>query len=61
VKTQVSVPIKSIMLIILIIVISIVIMIIYSLFFVSLAVNNYYFESGTIEAYLVRLGQVILN
>lgn len=49
------VPIKSIMLIILIIVVSIVIMLIYSLFFVSLSVNNYYFQSGTTEAYPIRL------
>jgi hypothetical protein len=49
------------MLIILIIVVSIVIMLIYSLFFVSLSVNNYYFQSGTTEAYRVRLGDFGLN
>ena len=55
VKTQVPVPIKSIMLIILIIVVSLVIMMIYSFFFVSSSVNNYYFQSGTAEAYLIRM------
>ena len=61
VKTQVPVPIKSIMLIILIIVVSLVIMIIYSLFFVSLSVNNYNFQSGTTEVYLVKLSLAILS
>lgn len=55
------VPIKSIMLIILIIVVSIVIMLIYSLFFVSLSVNNYYFHAGTTEAYHVMLSDLGLN
>ena len=55
------VPIKSIMLIILIIVVSIVIMLIYSLFFVSLSVNNYYFQSDNTEAYRVRLNDFGLN
>lgn len=55
------VPIKSIMLIILIIVVSIVIMLIYSLFFVSLSVNNYYSQSGTTEAYQVGLSDSGLN
>jgi flagellar basal body-associated protein FliL len=57
----VPVPIKSIMLIILIIVVSIVIMLIYSLFFVSLSVNNYYFQAGTTEAYHVRLSDYEFN
>ena len=49
------------MLIILIIVVSIVIMLIYSLFFVSLSVNNYSSQSGTTEAYQVRLSDFGLN
>ena len=60
-ENTVQVPIKSIMLLILIIVISIVIMIIYSLFFVSLSVNNYFFQSGATEAYQVRLSNFRLN
>lgn len=51
-------PLKTIMLIILIIVISLVITMIYSLFFVSLSFNNYYFQSGAIEA---CLGTVMLG
>jgi flagellar basal body-associated protein FliL len=57
----VPVPIKSIMLIILIIVVSIVIMLIYSLFFVSLSLNNYYFQGGTAEAYHDMLSDLGLN
>jgi hypothetical protein len=49
------------MLIVLIIVVSIVIMLIYSLFFVSLSVNDFYFQSGTTEAYLVILSDFGLN
>ena len=36
-------------------------MIIYSLFFVSLSVNNYFFQSGATEAYQVRLSDFRLN
>jgi hypothetical protein len=61
VKHKVPVPIKSIMLIILIIVVSIVIMLIYSLFFVSLSVTNYYFQLGATEAYHIGLIDSGLN
>jgi hypothetical protein len=49
------------MLIILIIVVSIVIMLIYSLFFISLSVTNYYFQLGTTESYQIGLNDFGLN